>query len=75
MMRSSAGHAVGLVPTESLASVSGSQQEDVGLRQEAEAGGSKRGHTQLFLSEAGAAAPAGLGREEAEPQLTGARDC
>lgn len=51
-MRSSAGRAAGLVPTESSASVCGSQGEE-GLRQETEAGGSKWGHPQLFLSKAG----------------------
>lgn len=61
---------------ESSASVSGSQGEE-GLRQEAEAdaGGSKWGRIQLFLSKAGTTASAGLGLEEAELQLTGAPDC
>lgn len=59
-MRSSAGQAAGLVPTESSASAGGSQGEE-GLQQEAEAGGSKWGHPQLFLFKAGTTAPAGLG--------------
>lgn len=51
-VRSSTGRAAGLVPTESSASVSGSQGAG-GLQQEAEAGGSKWGHAQLFLPKAG----------------------